>query len=427
VGLVYYDYLIVYKFISKGFNHDGYLSNAIAGMTVFISFSMAGVLRMFIDQTRNIEKAMKIESLGVFAGGIAHDFNNLLTAITGNLSIAQLYCKDNDQKEIMTLLADIEKAASRARDLTLQLLTFSSGGAPLLNVASIKDILEDTAHFVLSGSPVRCEISIADNLKNARVDKGQISQMFHNIILNGMQAMPDGGTISIAAENVRLKRGRPVPDRDGDWIRISIADRGEGIPRQHYERIFDPYFTTKQSGSGLGLTISYSIVKKHNGRISVKSKQGEGTEFEICLPSTEEPLRDAPVSSVPKLFHGGTVILMDDEDIVLDTGRRMLERMGFDVRTVKNGEEAIVRYRELSESDVPPVCVIMDLTIPGGMGGKEAVVELKKCYPGCKAIVSSGYSTDPVVARYRDYGFDGVIIKPYRFDEFKDAIADGLK
>lgn len=427
MGLVYYDYLIVYKFISKGFNHDGYLSNAIAGMTVFISFSMAGVLRMFIDQTRNIEKAMKIESLGVFAGGIAHDFNNLLTAITGNLSIAQLYCKDNDQKEIMTLLADIEKAASRARDLTLQLLTFSSGGAPLLNVASIKDILEDTAHFVLSGSPVRCEISIADNLKNARVDKGQISQMFHNIILNGMQAMPDGGTISIAAENVRLKRGRPVPDRDGDWIRISIADRGEGIPRQHYERIFDPYFTTKQSGSGLGLTISYSIVKKHNGRISVKSKQGEGTEFEICLPSTEEPLRDAPVSSVPKLFHGGTVILMDDEDIVLDTGRRMLERMGFDVRTVKNGEEAIVRYRELSESDVPPVCVIMDLTIPGGMGGKEAVVELKKCYPGCKAIVSSGYSTDPVVARYRDYGFDGVIIKPYRFDEFKDAIADGLK
>jgi signal transduction histidine kinase/CheY-like chemotaxis protein len=428
IGLVYYDFLITYKLIDRDAYAFGYFSFSMAGITFFMTSSMAGVWRMFMDKVRNVEKGMTIESLGVFAGGIAHDFNNYLAAIIGNLSIVRLYCGDHNQEEVITLLADIENAAGRARDLTQQLLTFASGGAPVPAVVSVGDILRDSAHFVLRGcgSAVRCEFAIAEDLKNAKADKVQMSQMFQNIILNGVQSMPEGGIISISAENVRLKRGRPLPDKNGGWIRAAIFDRGTGIPKKYLDRIFDPYFTTKKSGSGLGLTISYSIIKKHNGHISVKSKPGEGALFEIFLPSTDESLSNPADGQQQELNSSGTIILMDDEDLILNVGRRMLERIGFEVQPVKTGEEAIARYRQLSDLGKPAVCVIMDLTIRGGMGGRDAVCELKKYYPRSRAIVSSGYSTDPVVARYREYGFDGMILKPYRLDDLRNTLAEVL-
>ncbi len=217
-----------------------------------------------------------------------------------------------------------------------------------------------------------------------------------------------------------------MPDKNGNWVRASIFDRGVGIPKKYLDRIFDPYFTTKKSGGGLGLTISYSIIRKHNGHINVKSKPGEGTLFEVFLPSTEEPLRNIENVVRPGLICGGTIILMDDEDLVLNVGRRMLEQIGYEVQLAKTGEDAIAQYKDLSDSGAPAVCVIMDLTIHDGMGGKDAVRELKKHFPGSKAIVSSGYSTDPVVAHYREYGFDGMILKPYRLDDLKNTLEEVL-
>lgn len=422
VLLGYYEYLIVYRMIDERYFLHGNYCYTIGGITVFISLSMAGILRMFIDQTRSVEKAMKIESLGIFAGGIAHDFNNLLTAIIGNISLARLSCIEDNRDEVIELLGETERAAERTRDLTRQLLTFSSGGAPVRDVTSIKDVLIDTARFITSGSLTRCEFNMADDLKNANVDRNQISQMIQNIILNGVQAMPGGGTITISAENVRLKRGRPVPDRDGDWIKITIQDTGSGIPKKNIERIFDPYFTTKELGNGLGLTIAYSIVKKHNGHISVRSKEGEGTSFEIYLPSSDRPVSDSSSGTAVEPAAGGTVILMDDEKLILDVGERMLKKLGFRVHRVREGAEAIAAYGELSNAGVPVACVIMDLSVPGGMGGKDAVRELKKKYPGSRVIASSGYSNDPVMARFGAYGFDGIIIKPYRLKELRESL-----
>ncbi|MBN2158043.1 MAG: response regulator [Spirochaetes bacterium] len=425
--LGYYEYLIVYRLIDERYYLHGNYCYTIVGITVFISLSMAGILRMFVDQARSVEKAMKIESLGIFAGGIAHDFNNLLTAIIGNISLARLSCNNNNGGDVVELLSETEKAADRARELTRQLLTFSSGGAPVRNVTSIRDILIDTAHFITSGSLVCCEFNIADNLKNADVDRGQISQMIQNIILNGIQSMPGGGTIYISAENVRLKRGRPIPESRGDWIKITIRDSGTGIPKKYIERIFDPYFTTKNLGNGLGLTISYSIVKKHNGHISVRSREGEGTTFDIYLPASDRMELPSSVGAPGEPAGGGTVIIMDDETLILDVGERMLRKIGFGVRRARDGAEALSAYRELVEAGVTVSCVIMDLSVPGGMGGKDAARELKKKYPESRIIASSGYSNDPVMARFGAYGFDAIIVKPYRIDDLKESIARALK
>jgi PAS domain S-box-containing protein len=372
-------------------------------------------------QTENeLLKTSKIESLGIFAGGIAHDFNNLLTAIMGNISIAKLDSPaDSKNYEILT---EAEKASERAKDLTMQLLTFSKGGAPIKKIASIRDLLVDTADFVLRGSQIKSIFDIPDSLWNAEVDEGQISQVIHNLVLNCREAMPGGGIVTVSAENRVITSKDNLPFSPGNYLSIKISDTGYGIPKKHLHKIFDPFFTTKEKGSGLGLSVTYSIIRKHNGYINVESTEQNGTCFTIYLPATEQTV--VPAASHPghKNLNGGRVLVMDDDDMVLDVGRKILGRLGFETVGAHDGKEAIELYKTAKESGRPFDFVIMDLTVPGGMGGKETITILRELDPSVRAIVSSGYSIDPVMADYRSFGFCGVVAKPYAVDDIKEVI-----
>jgi PAS domain S-box-containing protein len=367
-------------------------------------------------------KSSKIESLGIFAGGIAHDFNNLLTAIIGNISVAKFSCNPDD--EICKTLTDAENASLRAKDLTHQLLTFSKGGAPLKTVTLIKGLLVDTTEFVLSGSKIKAEYSIPENLWNADIDKGQISQVIHNIVLNARQVVDEGGIVKISAQNKIITSIENFPVNEGKYIQISIQDNGPGISNENIMHIFDPFFTTKEKGSGLGLSITYSIIKKHEGHIEVQTEIGKGTLFNIYLPATEQapPERINPDSKNSAGRSKARILLMDDEDFILKTAEKMILKMGHDVFLAKDGDIAIREYKKAKSEGNPFDIVIMDLTIPGSMGGKSAINELKIFDPGIKAIVSSGYSNDPVMANYRDYGFIAVAPKPYTYEELFEII-----
>ncbi|MBN2160868.1 MAG: PAS domain S-box protein [Spirochaetes bacterium] len=369
-------------------------------------------------------KASKIESLGVFAGGIAHDFNNLLTAIMGNISIAKLDIPDDSKS--FEILSEAEKASERARDLTMQLLTFSKGGAPIKKIASIRDLLVDTVDFILRGSLIRSTFSIPKNLWNAEIDEGQISQVIHNLILNAREAMPGGGFISIEAENSTINADETASFKPGKYIVIKITDTGYGINKKQLHKIFDPFFTTKDDGNGLGLSVIYSIVKKHNGYITVASTEGKGTSFSVFLPATERAATPKQPSNENTKLGPGRVLLMDDEEMVLDVGLKILTRLGFSVRGVRDGREAIELYKKAKLEGKPFDLIIMDLTVPGGMGGKEAIGILKTFDPAVKAIVSSGYSNDPVMASYQDFGFCGVVAKPYSIEDLHDTIRQVL-
>ncbi|OHD64767.1 MAG: hypothetical protein A2176_10585 [Spirochaetes bacterium RBG_13_51_14] len=365
-------------------------------------------------------KASKIESLGVFAGGIAHDFNNLLTAVMGNISIAKL---DMDSSSASyQLLRESEKASERAKDLTMQLLTFSKGGAPIKKITSIRDLLISTVDFVLRGSQIKSIFSIPDNLWNAEIDEGQISQVIHNLVLNAREAMPGGGLISIEAENLIITSKDSLPFETGHYIIIRITDSGYGIAARYLQKIFDPFFTTKENGNGLGLSVTFSIIKKHNGYITVDSAEGAGTCFTVFLPATEKKAVLKEGHPDGKMPDSGTVLLMDDEEMVLDVGQRILTRLGFAAVGARDGQEAIALYKKAKQSGRPFDFVIMDLTVPGGMGGKEAIKVLKEFDPGIKAIVSSGYSIDPVMANFREFGFTGVVAKPYTIEDLREVI-----
>ena len=368
---------------------------------------------------REILKMNKIESLGVLAGGIAHDFNNLLTAILGNISMARtLPGFDPGFSEIID---KIDTAGQRAMNLTRQILTFSKGGAPIRKITSITTLLNECLDLSLTGSKVKCDLRIPDYLWNADVDTDQISQVFNNIILNAIQAMPGGGIITVTAENLQeLPSG--IPLTKAEYIRINISDTGTGIKQRDLTRIFDPFFTTKESGTGLGLASSYSIIKKHRGWIDVHSVENEGSVFSIYLQSTrrESDTAESSVSAVEK--RTGKILLMDDEKYILDVTGRMLRHLGYDVCVTSDGENTVKLYANAIEENRPFDMVIMDLTIPGGMGGQETLSELKKIDPSVNAIVSSGYSEDPIMSRYKQYGFKGVLLKPYRIDDLSKII-----
>jgi len=367
-----------------------------------------------------VVKNSKIESLGVFAGGIAHDFNNLLTAILGNISLAQMDVPDNTI--VHTTLREAEKATLRARDLTQQLLTFSKGGAPIKKISDITSLVKETIAFILSGSRVKCRYNVDEMLWHADVDRGQFSQVVQNCVINALQAMPEGGEIIVAMENVAISRKDNFPVENGDYVKISIVDNGEGISEEALGRIFDPYFTTKSSGSGLGLAIVYSIIRKHNGHIAITSRQGSGTTVTMYLPASGEKIRGDNDQGKMEIFAGGKILLMDDDPMILDTGTRMLNRLGFHVQTAVNGEQALECYAKAVEKGPAFDLVIMDLTIPGGMGGVETLKHLKSIDSNVRTIVSSGYSNDPVMSHYTEYGFMGVMAKPYQLEELQQVI-----
>ena len=370
-------------------------------------------------------RTCKLESLGVLAGGIAHDFNNILTAILANISLVKTYVKPEDF--IYQRLSEAEKASMRARDLTQRLLIFAKGGAPVKKVASIAELVRESADFALRGSDVGCDFSIPDDLWPAEVDEGQISQVIHNIILNALQAVTDGGLVYVHCENTTVGRTEAENNpslQKGDYVKISIKDNGIGISPENLEKIFDPYFTTKPKGSGLGLATTYSIVRNHNGLINVESRAGVGTVFYIYLPASHKRIPAKQKRDSGPIFGNGRVLVMDDEDIVIDAAVSILKCIGYEAEAAKDGAEAIELYKKGMEFGRPFDAVIMDLTIPGGMGGKETIKKMLEIDPNVKAIVSSGYSEDPVMSEFRKYGYRGVIAKPYEAEPLSRALSD---
>jgi len=388
--------------------------------------NLIGVVLVFHDMTesrRMIEenlKAQKIKSVGILAGGIAHDFNNILTAILGNISLAKFY---TDPEKISERLKESERAAILAKDLTHQLLTFSRGGAPIKETAAIGDLLNQMVIFALRGSDVKCEFSIPDGLWTVEVDAGQINQVINNLVINADQSMPEGGIISVKAENMIVRKADALPLKDGEYVKITIQDQGIGIPKEHLQRIFDPYFTTKQKGSGLGLATSYSIIKNHDGCIAVESEVGVGTTFCCYLPASSEeaPAKEEKREDKP-IMGKGRILVMDDEEAIRELAGEMLNGIGYEATTATDGAEAIRLYEEARSSERSYDAVIMDLTIPGGMGAKKAIQGLMEIDPEVRAIASSGYSNDPVMANFRQYGFSSAIAKPYKINALSEVL-----
>jgi PAS domain S-box-containing protein len=373
-----------------------------------------------------LERASRLESIGILAGGIAHDFNNILTAILGNITLAM-----PDAGQLVAVegnLREAERAALRARDLTQQLLTFAKGGDPVRAAVLLPEIIRDVSEFTLHGSRVKCEFDLPAGLWLADADKSQFGQVVQNLVINAIQAMPEGGTIRIGAANEVVPPETRRPLVPGNYVHISVADTGTGIKPEHLARIFDPYFTTKQQGSGLGLTTVYSIIRKHQGHIEAESELGRGSTFHFWLPALRERQTEIVESRADAgAPMKGRVLFMDDEKSILSMAGLLLRRLGFEVELACDGAETVQKYSAAHSAGRPFDLVVMDLTVPGGMGGREAIEQLRKIDPGVRAIVSSGYSNDPVLANHRAYGFCGMVAKPYKVDDFARVLRAVLR
>jgi two-component system cell cycle sensor histidine kinase/response regulator CckA len=375
-----------------------------------------------IDLERKLLHARKLESLGILAGGIAHDFNNILTGILGNLSMLRTLIPEMHQGA--DKIKRCEHAVTQARGLTSQLLTFAKGGDPVKKTIDLRQVIENAVSFALTGSTIAADLALADGLWPIEADEGQIGQVIHNLLINAAQAMPQGGAVRVEAQNRSFGPGGSPPLPEGCYICIEVRDRGKGIAQEHLEKIFDPYFTTKETGTGLGLTSAYSIVKKHGGDIRVTSQAGQGTTFQVLLPASRESvcLED---KSIPRPVSAGTgrVLVMDDEASIREILVEMLAVLGYDADACGCGEDLIHKYRDMADRGQPPDAVIVDLTIRGGMGGLEAAKAILEFDPRARLIVASGYSTDPVMAYYQKYGFAAALGKPFQLEDINNELA----
>ncbi len=366
-------------------------------------------------------KTQKLEAIGTLAGGIAHDFNNLLQGIFGYISMAKMTLDQKDRS--LAMLEQAERALHFSVNLTTQLLTFSKGGKPAKEKISLRPVIENSVRFALSGSSVDYSITLDEDLWLVDADEGQIGQVVQNIVLNADQALPLVGTIVITAKNVLSSdKGLPHLPGAGKYIEISVQDSGIGISEKYLEKIFDPYFTTKEKGSGLGLATSYSIIRNHGGVIDVKSVVGRGTTFYIYLPAVEPEAKTPEVPKVSLAGSRGRILIMDDEELVRNVAGALAKVLGNEVEVVEHGEAAITKYMSARESGKPFDIVILDLTIRGGLGGRETIERLLLIDPGIRAIVSSGYSDNAVVADYEKYGFKARLNKPYKLEDLRETL-----
>jgi signal transduction histidine kinase/CheY-like chemotaxis protein len=373
-------------------------------------------------------KTQKLESIGVLAGGIAHDFNNMLTAVMGYITLARMQVAPDSKTA--GFLGEAEKASTRAKELAQKLLTFSKGGEPIKRRAQISGVLKKAIDPILSDTRFRCDLICPDDLFLVEFDPSQIEEAFRNILINAKEAMPQGGCLHVKVENVFFGKESLVDQGRGHFVKISIKDEGAGIPSALLGKVFDPYFSTKpigtQKGMGLGLSITHSIIKKHHGLITVESELGQGTTVDVYLPAADDHPEALARIPVPLRLTAGTpkgrILVMDDEEIIWDVAGQMLNHMGYETAFAINGDEAIQMYQEARQQNQAFDAVILDLTIKGGMGGRETIIKLMEVDPLVKAFVSSGYSDDPVVTGYKAYGFTGVIVKPYNIQELGQAL-----
>ncbi len=391
---------------------------------VFQDRSAVQIVALDVSERKKMEKelikAQKIESLGILAGGIAHDFNNILTGILGNIELAIAY--SNPESEEHKFLEDAHNASNRAKELTQKLLTFSKGGVPLTQPTKLAEIITDSVNFVLSGSSVMCDYSLPVDLWPVDIDVVQFRQVIENLTINANQAMPNGGIFSIEAENIDEETMKSLPLCGKKYVKLTIKDQGVGISKENLQNIFDPYFTTKDGGSGLGLATTYSIIKKHNGLITVESEINKGTTFIIYIPASEEEPSAGKGNEENPETGQGKILVMDDDEAVRMVSVQMLAMLGFSTATACDGNETIELYKAALDSGEPFDGVIIDLTIRGGMGGQETMSRLLEIDPDVKALVSSGYSNNPVLANFQDYGFKGIIKKPFNIRELGECM-----
>jgi two-component system cell cycle sensor histidine kinase/response regulator CckA len=374
---------------------------------------------------REALRAQKLDSIGLLAGGLAHDFNNLLTGILGHLSLARV--EPGAPDALRGHLGAAEEGVTRARELTARLLTFARGGAPVRRVAAVGDLLRETVDFSLRGLAVDGRVTTPPDLWNAAVDETQVSQVFSNLALNALQAMPRGGRLEVRAENVRLPRGNSLSLRPGPYVRVTFKDEGVGIPPADLPRIFEPYFTTKEGGSGLGLATAWSVLRRHEGHIAVESDAGRGAAFTLHLPATGEAAeREAAAAGGQVVGGTGRILVVDDEPMIRALLRELLEHLGYEVETAAEGGEAVRLFEAAAQAGRGFDLLILDLTIRGGIGGRETIARIRARHPEARAIVSSGYSNDPVMARHREHGFAGVLSKPYTLEDLSSLLAQVL-
>ena len=379
------------------------------------------------EEQRKLEQRLnqiqRLESLGVLAGGIAHDFNNLLSGIFGYIDLARGY---STHPQVMEYLDATMKTMSRARALTQQLLTFAKGGAPVRKTEPVEAFLRETVRFALSGSNITSTFEIAPGLRCANFDRNLIAQVVDNLIINAQQAMPMGGHIRILADNVSFAQQQHLSLSAGDYIRIAIIDCGIGIPQEILPRIFDPFFTTKQKGSGLGLATCYSIIRRHDGAIEVESEPGRETTFRFFLPACDPPEKPRDVTDDQAFQHTGKILLMDDEEIVRQTISAMLTRLGYRCIATRNGQEALQAFVKSQEEGDPFRAIILDLTVPGGMGGQETALEIRARDVDIPIFVASGYAEDAVISNPRKFGFTDSISKPFDLPDLSTLLARNL-